>query len=136
MNQPSVIPIGVLAKRSGITVETIRYYERLGLLVPTTRTSSSYRMYDPAASARLMFIKRARELGFTLDQVASLLSLSGKAEPCAAASDLASRHLRDVQEKINDLIKIAAILSATLAACDAGNSDGCPLINALANATR
>jgi MerR family mercuric resistance operon transcriptional regulator len=81
-----------------------------------------------------MFIKRARELGFTLDQVASLLNLAAKPESCAAASKIAAAHLRDVREKLADLAKIAGTLSVTLAACDAGNADGCPLIDTLAKA--
>ncbi|MGV6876076.1 MerR family transcriptional regulator [Pseudochelatococcus sp. B33] len=94
------IPIGELSRRTGCNIETIRYYERIGLM-PEPLRRGRYRSYGPEDVGRLAFVLRARELGFTLDEVRTLLGLaaSGQAS-CAVARDLAEVHLKDVRTRI------------------------------------
>ena len=80
----SALPIGAAARRSGVNIETIRFYERSGLLGPAPRTAGGHRMYDAGAVKRLAFVRRARELGFTLAQVRGLLALAGEEEASCA----------------------------------------------------
>ena len=95
------MPIGELSRRTGCNIETIRYYERIGLM-PARR--GRYRSYGPEDVGRLGFVRRARELGFTLDDVRALFGLaSGGQASCAEARDLAGAHLKDVRTSIADL---------------------------------
>jgi MerR family mercuric resistance operon transcriptional regulator len=123
--------IGELSRRTGCNIETIRYYERIGLL-PRPRRSGRYRNYDPADAGRLAFIRRARELGFTLDEVRTLLSLAeGGAETCIEARGVAMAHLAAVRARVADLRRMERALAAHVRACDAGNNVACPLIESL-----
>lgn len=123
--------IGELSRRTGCNIETIRYYERIGLL-PRARRSGRYRNYDPDDARRLAFIRRARELGFTLDEVRTLLSLAaGDPESCHEARGLAAAHLTDVRTRIADLRRMERTLANHVRACDAGNNLACPLIESL-----
>ncbi|ROR32344.1 MerR family transcriptional regulator [Inmirania thermothiophila] len=131
-----LLSIGALGRATGVRVETIRYYERLGLLAPRSRTEGGHRLYDAAARARLTFIRRARELGFSLDEIRGLLAIADEARPdCAAVQALAERHLHDVRRRIADLRRMETVLDAMLAQCRAGRSPACPLIEALAHAS-
>jgi MerR family mercuric resistance operon transcriptional regulator len=123
--------IGEFSRRTGGNIETIRYYERIGLL-PLPDRKGRYRRYVPADVARLLFIRRARELGFTLDQVRALLKLS-KADgaSCAEVRELATRHLLEVKTKIADLRAMERTLVRAVSDCDTGEMPGCPLIDAL-----
>jgi MerR family mercuric resistance operon transcriptional regulator len=127
------IPIGELSRRTGCNIETIRYYERIGLL-PAPPRRGRYRAYGQVDVGRLGFVRRARELGFTLDEVRMLLGLaaSGPA-PCAEARALAAAHLRDVRARIADLRRMERVLAETVRACDAGDDAGCPLIATLSS---
>jgi MerR family mercuric resistance operon transcriptional regulator len=126
--------IGELSRRTGCNIETIRYYERIGLL-PRARRSGSYRNYDPADAGRLAFIRRARELGFTLDEVRALLVLAAaSAESCHEARGLAAAHLDDVRARIADLRRMERTLADHIRSCDAGANDACPLIESLQRA--
>ena len=123
--------IGELSRRTGCNIETIRYYERIGLL-PRARRAGRYRNYDPADAGRLAFIRRARELGFTLDEVRTLLALAaGGAETCDEARALAAAHLADVTARIADLRRMQRTLADHIRACDAGDNAACPLIESL-----
>ncbi|MDE2516851.1 MAG: helix-turn-helix domain-containing protein [Rhodospirillales bacterium] len=125
------IPIGELSRRTGCNIETIRYYERIGLM-PEPARRGRYRSYGAEDVARLGFMRRARELGFTLDEVRALLGLaSGGPASCAEARDLASGHLQDVRTRIADLRRMERALAETVRACDAGNDACCPLIATL-----
>ena len=125
------IPIGELSRRTGCNIETIRYYERIGLL-PAPPRRGRYRSYGGVDVARLGFVRRARELGFTLDEVRALLGLAaGGQAACAEVRDLAARHLSDVRVRIADLRRMERALTASVRACDAGDDPGCPLIEAL-----
>lgn len=130
MKSPSMT-IGYLAQRTGANIETIRYYERIGLL-PVALRQGRYRSYDTTDIARLGFVCRSRELGFSIKEVRALLSLAtGGHESCAEARDLAAVHLRDVRKRIADLRRMEQALVTTVRACDAGDNAGCPLIDTL-----
>jgi MerR family mercuric resistance operon transcriptional regulator len=124
--------IGEFSRRTGGKIETIRYYERIGLLPVPDRTGR-YRRYGAADVRRLVFIRRARELGFTIDEVRALLRLSEADDgtTCADVRDLAARHLAEVKTKLNDLRTIERTLAEAVRRCDAGEVAGCPLIDAL-----
>ena len=130
---PAALSIGELSRRTGVNIETIRYYERIGMLPAPPRTASGRRVYGPAETRSLTFIRRSRELGFTLDEIRALLALSaddGK-NTCAEVRQLAASHLADVRAKIADLRAMAEVLSDAVRRCDAGKLPGCPLIDAL-----
>ncbi len=123
--------IGELSRRTGCNIETIRYYERIGLL-PHPRRSGRYRNYDPADAGRLAFIRRARELGFTLEEVRTLLALAGGGvESCLEARTLAAAHLGAVRDRIADLKRMERTLADHVRACDGGDNVACPLIESL-----
>lgn len=127
------IQIGELARRSGCNVETIRYYERIALLPSPARSAGRYRLYNPAEVRRLAFVRRARELGFTLGEVRALLALSAQdgSEACAEVRQLAAGHLAEVRAKLADLKSMESVLADAVRRCDAGERAGCPLIEAL-----
>lgn len=124
--------IGALASATDTKVETIRYYERIGLLPEPARTSGNYRAYTPGHLDRLSFIRRARALGFTLDQVRALLDLSDRKDnDCCAVDALARDHLTDIDRKIADLKSLRRELNSLLAQCQQGTIADCRIIGAL-----
>ncbi|HYS45528.1 MAG TPA: helix-turn-helix domain-containing protein [Rhizomicrobium sp.] len=126
-----MIQIGELSDRTGCNIETIRYYERIGVMAEPRRRGR-YRSYGPEDIARLSFIRRARELGFTLDEIRALLDLaSGGKASCAQARDLAASHLKNVRARISDLKRMERALAQTVQACETGSDAGCPLMVAL-----
>ena len=128
--------IGPLAKATGTVVETIRYYERIGLLPKVARTAGNYRSYGDAEVARLSFIRRARDLGFGLDQVRTLLSLADdRGRPCREVDALARHHLDAVDRKIADLTALRSELSSLIAQCGRGTVADCRILEALAPAS-
>ncbi len=130
MPSPS-LTIGQLSQRTGANIETIRYYERIGLL-PVALRRGRYRSYDLTDVARLGFVRRSRELGFSIKEVRALLFLAaGGHESCTEARDLAAVHLHDVRTRIADLRRMERTLATTVRACDVGEDAGCPLIDTL-----
>ena len=124
--------IGELAKATGTKVETIRYYEQTGLLSEPTRTPGNYRSYGAEHLARLSFIRRARDLGFGIEQVRALLDLSDdRSRDCATVDRIATEHLREVDRKIAGLTALRRELSAVIASCDGGTVAQCRIIEAL-----
>ena len=124
--------IGTLSKRTGCKVETIRYYEQVGLLPAPGRSAGGYRLYGTVHLKRLTFIRRARALGFSIEEVRTLLRLADERErSCARARVLAAGHLDDVRAKIADLKSMERVLGKTVARCASGNGSDCPLIEAL-----
>jgi MerR family transcriptional regulator, mercuric resistance operon regulatory protein len=122
--------IGQLAKAADVNVETIRYYERLGLVMRPTKPDQGYRIYTQAILDRVRFIKRAQELGFTLKEIDKLLSLSEAR--CGDVQALAEIKYEDIQIKIADLHSLASVLKDLLVQCEANPDDaGCPIIQAL-----
>src|SRR5437660_979588 len=130
---PVTFSIGELSRRTGVNTETIRYYERVRLVPPPPRTASGRRVYGPADSRALTFVRRARELGFTLDEIRTMLALSaeGDGRTCAEVREIAARHLAEMRAKITDLRAMEQIMVETVQLCDAGDLPGCPLIDAL-----
>jgi MerR family mercuric resistance operon transcriptional regulator len=126
------IAIGELSRQTQCNIETIRYYERIGLL-PKPQRQGRYRRYDADDIARLRFIRRARQLGFTLDGVRTLLGLAATdGEPARAeARSLAAAHVADIRAKIADLRAMERVLTDAICECDAGNPPRCPLIQVL-----
>jgi MerR family transcriptional regulator, mercuric resistance operon regulatory protein len=134
---PAALSIGELSRRSGVNIETIRYYERIKMLPAPPRTASGRRVYGRAETRSLAFIRRSRELGFTLEEIRALLALSADDgnNTCAEVRQLAASHLADVRAKIADLRAMASVLSEAVRRCDAGELPGCPLIDALSAET-
>ena len=113
-------------------METIRYYERAGILPRPARSEGGHRMYGMAHLMRLGFARRARELGFTLDEVRTLLHLIDQEDhACAEARDLAARHLEAVRARLADLQRMERALSGLIACCDDGATPDCPLLETL-----
>jgi Hg(II)-responsive transcriptional regulator len=126
--------IGRLAKTAGVNIDTVRYYERNGLLPVPSRRESGYREYAPADLDRLLFIRRAKELGFTLAEIAELLSLtSERGTDMRGVKRKAEERLRQVEFKIRELQRVKRGLKALVAACPGhGELDRCPIMAALA----
>jgi Cu(I)-responsive transcriptional regulator len=128
-----VLRIGELARHTGIKVETIRFYEKSGLLPEPERTSANYRAYSDAHLARLSFIRRARDLGFTLEQVRELLGLADdRSRSCAAVDAIATAHLVEIDRKLADLSALRAELSRLIGDCRQGTVADCLIIETLA----
>ncbi|OGS50222.1 MAG: transcriptional regulator [Erythrobacter sp. RIFCSPHIGHO2_12_FULL_63_10] len=123
---------GQLASKTGCNLETIRYYEKVGLLPPPPRSANGYRVYPPDLVHRLQFILRARDLGFAMEEIRSLLSLTDTGEQtCAEVMAKTQTHLADVQRKVTDLRRIERTLSRTLAECSGENVPECAILSAL-----
>ena len=130
---PAALPIGELSRRTGVHIETIRYYERIKMLPAPARTASGRRCYGPAETRALTFVRRSRELGFSLHEIRALLALSaeGGQGTCAEVRELAADHLGEVRAKIADLKAMEIVLANAVQRCDAGELPGCPIIDAL-----
>ncbi len=123
---------GAAARRTGCHGETIRYYERIGLLPPPPRSAGGHRLYGAADLRRLGFIRRCRDLGFTIDEIRSLLRLADDARgACAEVREITRAHLADVRAKIAALAAMEATLAEMVADCERGADPGCPVIEAL-----
>ena len=126
------MPIGELSRLTGVNVETIRYYEKINMLPAPVRTEGGHRVYGPKEARILFFIRRCRELGFTLDQIRALLALGGPGNAsCAEVREIAKHHLEDIHAKINDLAKLEPLLSKTVAKCSGKKAPDCPVLDIL-----
>jgi MerR family transcriptional regulator, mercuric resistance operon regulatory protein len=126
------LSIGKLAKTVGVHLETIRYYERIGLMPEPGRTDSGYRSYGNEHARHLSFIKRARELDFSIDEVRALLALAAPDRAsCADAQALTKAHLEKVRGKISDLRRLERMLAATVAKCSGEATPICPVLDML-----
>jgi MerR family transcriptional regulator, mercuric resistance operon regulatory protein len=136
MEGASRLAIGALSKHTGTNIETIRYYERVGLLPTPARSLGGYRLYATVHLKRLSFIRRARALGFSIGDVRTLLRLADeRRRPCGEVRAVAAAHLADVKAKIPDLRLMRRELEATVARCDAGTASQCAVIDALYSST-
>ena len=123
---------GELAKRTGCHLETIRYYESAGLMPAPARTDAGHRVYDRDQERRLRFILRARELGFTVEEVKSLLNLVDRsALSCGEMHELTLAHIAGIRQKIADLRRLEKTLVAVSAQCARGDAPECPIVDAL-----
>ncbi len=126
------ITIGGLSKRTGCNIETIRYYERSGVLPAPPRTSGGHRVYGEDHIKRLTFVRRSRELGFPLEEVRGLLRMvDGENHTCEEVKTLTLDHLTDIRRKIADLRRLEKVLKDMAAQCEGGSVPDCPIIDAL-----
>ena len=124
--------IGELSRATGTNIETIRYYERIGLLPAPDRTAANYRSYGDPHRARLTFVRHSRDLGFTIEEIRSLLDLSDDpGRDCSEADRIASRHLAQVEEKIAQLTLLREELTRIVGRCRGGIAADCRVIEAL-----
>ena len=122
-----------LSRRTGCNLETIRYYEGIGVMPEPPRTAKGHRVYDDGHVSRLLFVMRARELGFTLEEIRSLLRLvDGGLQTCAEVQILGEEKLADVRSKISDLRRIEKVLAETVAKCSGEAVPDCAVLEALA----
>jgi Cu(I)-responsive transcriptional regulator len=130
------LTIGQVARQAGVGVETVRFYEREGLLEQPARRESGYRQYEDGVVARLRFIRRAKELGFTLKEIRELLAL--RDDPDASRADVRQRaedKVADIEARVRDLLRMRDALLRLTAACHGqGPADGCPILDALSGA--
>ena len=128
------IRIGELSQATGTNIETIRYYERIGLLPKPERTGANYRSYAPAHVERLNFVRHARGLGFDIADIRSLIDLAEHPErDCGEADEIASRHLDAVEAKVERLLKLRAELERLVTQCRGGQSADCRILAALSD---
>ncbi len=131
VNAPETLTIGAFARAAGVNVETIRFYQRKGLLSEPERPIGGIRRYGPADVGRVKFVKSAQRLGFKLEEVAQLLKLEDGTH-CHEAADLAAAHLADVRMRLTDLQRMESALSQLVKACSSHRGKVCcPLIAAL-----
>lgn len=124
--------IGEVSKRTGCKIETIRYYERIGVIEPPSRRGA-YRDYGPADIDRLRFVRRARQLGFSLQEVQALLDLTqGPEKHCDQVQSIAEQHLGSVRAKLTDLEQMEIALARLVKQCGTTSSDRCPVLESLA----
>jgi MerR family copper efflux transcriptional regulator len=127
------LTIGKLSKMAGVTNDTVRFYERCGLIDPAGRSESNYRLYHEDDAVRLRFIKRAKELGFSLNEIKSLLALSQ--DPDATKADIKARtekKAEDIKQKIHDLSRILKAIEHLVDLCDGhGSAKECPILKSL-----
>ena len=136
MNAPQekLLTIGRIAKQADVGVDTIRFYEQKGLLPSPQRTASGYRLYPLTIVDRLSFIRRAKRLGFSLEEITTLLDLQDNGGAKAEVKALSSRKLEEINAKIADLERMRDVLRNLNKRCSGrGNVDGCPIIEALAD---
>ncbi|HVH33871.1 MAG TPA: heavy metal-responsive transcriptional regulator [Tahibacter sp.] len=123
--------IGQLAEQAGVAIDTVRYYERNDLLAPAGRLASGYRRYGATELKRLRFIRRAKALGFSLDDIRELLALSDERD-VAEVKRAAQRKLADIEQRLAELERIRGGLQTLIAACPGhGRAEACPILNAL-----
>ena len=132
LSQSAMFAIGELSRSSGVNIETIRYYERIKLLPPPPRTAGGRRTYDWSDLRALVFIRRSRQLGFSLEEIRTLLRLGGPGKAtCNEVREVASRHLEDIRSKLRDLKKLEEVLDATVSRCSGQSTPDCPVLDIL-----
>lgn len=126
------IPIGELSRLTEVNIETIRYYEKIKMLGTPVRTEGGRRVYGSTDTRVLAFIRRARELGFRLDDIRTLLALGAPTKAsCADVREIAAHHLDDIRIKISDLRKLERLLAKTIAQCSGRRVPDCPIVDIL-----
>ncbi|HDS1061208.1 Cu(I)-responsive transcriptional regulator [Pseudomonas putida] len=126
--------IGQAARRSGLSTKMIRYYESIGLLKPATRSDSGYRLYQAQDLHNLAFIKRSRDLGFSLEEVGKLLTLwQDRQRASADVKALAMHHIDELNRRIEELVSLRDTLSELVSHCQGDDRPDCPILKDLAN---
>jgi MerR family mercuric resistance operon transcriptional regulator len=126
------LTIGKLSELTGVNIETIRYYERTKVLAAPLRVASGRRVYRAADARTLAFLRRARELGFSLDDIRALLQLGGPEKAsCRDVRQIATHHLNNIRLKISDLRKLERLLAKTVAKCTGTTAPNCPVLDVL-----
>lgn len=126
------LTIGQLSQLTRVNIETIRYYEKIKVLPIPLRAENGRRMYGPTERRILAFVRRSRELGFSLDEVRALLRLGGPEKAsCREVREIAALHLDDIRAKINDLRKLERLLTKTVAQCTGTTAPECPVLDIL-----
>lgn len=133
MNKDNEYTVGILANRAGVDIQTVHYYERRKLLLPVGRTVAMYRLYNEESLKRLLFIRRAKEMGFTLVEVKALLDLSVESpESCDSVKQKALGKLRDVEEKIQALGSLRKVLNDLIDSCERRSpTEACPILKSV-----
>ena len=132
MDKNTSLLIGALSKRTGCNIETIRYYEKIGLLPAPPRSSGRRRLYTDTHRKRLTFIRRCRQLGFSLDEIRELLDLvDGGSYTCNEVRELTLNHADEMKRKITDLRRMEKVLRDITSKCSGGKVPDCPIIEAL-----
>lgn len=130
--EKTLITIGKLSEKTGVNIETVRYYEKIGLIPKPYRSEGGNRLYDKDQVKRLAFIKRCRELGFPLDTIREFLKLVDENNfTCAEIADISQHHLEDIRDKIRDLKKIESHMKDVLSQCNKNNTPECAFIDIL-----
>ena len=124
--------IGRVSKLTDIKIETIRYYEKINLIDVPARSEGGNRQYLEEHVRQLTFIKRARQLGFSLDEIRALLTLSSSnSDDCSSAKQIADKHLEDVEQKVKDLQQLAQVLKSLSKGCEQHVNEQCPILASL-----
>ncbi len=128
----AALSIGQLSRVAGVHIETIRYYERIGMLPTPPRTAAGRRVYGSDHARALTFVRRGRELGFTLEEIRALLELNrANPAPCAEVRKIAGLHLQSVRAKLADLAVLESILAQTVTRCEGNISAECAVLDML-----
>jgi MerR family mercuric resistance operon transcriptional regulator len=131
-SRADTLTIGKLSQLTGVNIETIRYYEKIKVLPQPARADNGRRIYGPRERRVLAFVRRSRELGFSLDEVRTLLRLGGPEKAsCREVRKIAAQHLDDVRAKIGDLRKLERLLTKTVAQCTGTTAPECPVLDIL-----
>jgi MerR family transcriptional regulator, mercuric resistance operon regulatory protein len=137
MSVNSQLTIGALSERTQVNIETIRYYERIGILPKPPRSGGGHRLYAGEHTQRLVFIRRARELGFSLDQVRVLLGLAGgRRLTCVKVKSITEQHIADIRRRVKELKRMEQVLSAMVAQCRGDETLDCAILGSLALGVR
>lgn len=127
--------IGKLSKTTGVHIETIRYYEKIGLLSSPPRSEGGHRLYSKEHLGRLVFLRRSRELGFSIEEIRALLGLLEEGDyTCKDIKALTVQHLHDIRQKVRDLRKLEKALVEIASRCDGGPTQECPILGTLFDA--
>ena len=128
------LTIGGLSAQTRVKIDTIRYYERIGILPKPARSSGGHRLYAGEHKKRLEFIRRAREFGFSLDQVRVLLGLAGgRRVTCAKVKNITEQHIADIRRRVKNLKRLERVLVDMVAQCRADETLDCPILDVLAS---
>jgi MerR family transcriptional regulator, mercuric resistance operon regulatory protein len=135
MKAMDVLSIGKLSQQSGVNIETIRYYEKIGVMPAPGRSAGGFRIYEPDHLKRLSFVRRSRQLGFSLDEIRNLLRLvDGHGHTCAEVHALMLSHLAEIRRKIRDLRRLQRAMAEMAARCSGESVPECPIVDALFDA--